>query len=66
MRRLMCPICPDAPATPVLGEFEIQASSVRQSSQFVGALEAFGCQNGHIFFVRHSDVERDLDPRTAR
>lgn len=51
---LQCPICHVAFIREVLEQYEVQArhDGVTQ----VGGLQVLNCINGHVFFIRKSDV----------
>jgi len=51
---LQCPICHVGLVREVLEDYEIQAR--RKSDARVGGLQVLTCSNGHIFFVRKSDL----------
>ncbi len=51
---LQCPICHVAFIREVLEEYEVQAR--RDGVAQVGGLQVLNCSNGHIFFIRKSDI----------
>lgn len=51
---LQCPICHVAFIREVLEDYDIQAR--RNSDARVGGLQVLSCSNGHIFFIRKSDL----------
>lgn len=51
---LQCPICHVAFIREVLEDYEVQVR--RKSDAHVGGLQVLTCNNGHIFFVRKSDL----------
>jgi hypothetical protein len=55
---LQCPICHVAFVHTVLEDFELQAR--RESKTDVGGLQALTCCNGHIFFIRKSDISLEM------
>ncbi len=50
-----CPICNDFSVETVLQEYAVTAK-VKEEDWTVNALAAFKCRNGHIFFLRRSDL----------
>ncbi len=57
MRPLSCPICGKTPVEAVLDQVAIHAIVNKQNTQ-VGGLKAFQCWGeGHIFFVRETDLQ---------
>lgn len=52
--RLQCPICHVAFIHEVLEDYEVQAR--RGEETRVGGLQVLSCSNGHIFFIRKSDL----------
>lgn len=51
---LQCPICHVAFVHEVLEDYKVQAK--RNDDTPVGGLQALTCCNGHIFFIRKSDL----------
>jgi hypothetical protein len=51
---LQCPICHVAFVHEVLDDYQIQAR--RNDEIQVGGLQVLTCCNGHIFFIRKSDL----------
>jgi len=51
---LQCPICHVESIREVLEEYEVEAR--RGKDVRVGGLQVLTCSNGHIFFIRKSDV----------
>jgi hypothetical protein len=50
-----CPICSDLSVHSTLQQYNVIAR-VKGEERTVSALSAFTCQNGHIFFLRISDL----------
>jgi hypothetical protein len=55
---LQCPICHVAFVHAVLEDYEVEVR--RESKTQVGGLEVLTCCNGHIFFVRKSDISTEM------
>jgi hypothetical protein len=55
---LQCPICHVAFVHTVLEDYQVQAR--RDSSIQVGGLQVLTCCNGHIFFIRKSDISIEM------
>jgi hypothetical protein len=51
---LQCPICHVESIREVLEEYEVETR--RGKGVRVGGLQVLTCSNGHIFFIRKSDV----------
>jgi hypothetical protein len=60
---LQCPICHVEFIREVLEEYEVEAK--RGNDIRVGGLQVLTCSNGHIFFVRKSDVCLEQSFRAA-
>jgi hypothetical protein len=61
-----CPICNDYRVRTTLAKCDITAK-VNGDSRDVHGLVSFSCENGHIFFVRRSDLaELPQPPFAAR
>jgi hypothetical protein len=60
-----CPICNDFSINVTLQDYQVIAK-VKGENRDVNALAAFACEQGHIFFLRTSDlVVEDQRPRGA-
>ena len=53
---LQCPICHVEFIREVLEDYDVQARRDRNNNTRVGGLQALSCSNGHIFFIRKSDL----------
>lgn len=51
---LSCPLCHVACVHEVLQDYQIQAT--RENEIRIGGLQVLTCCNGHVFFVRKSDL----------
>jgi hypothetical protein len=56
-----CPICNDFRVETVLQDYAVTAR-VKEEDWAVNALAAFKCSNGHIFFLRRTDLVPDPFP----
>lgn len=54
---LQCPICHVMFVHEVLADYQVQVK--RSGETRVGGLQALTCCNGHIFFVRKSDLSME-------
>ncbi len=54
---LQCPICHVDFIREVLEEYEVQARRGHETR--VGGLQVLTCVNGHIFFIRKSDISAE-------
>lgn len=57
-----CPICNDVSVDTTLQKYSVTAK-VEGEDRNVNALAAFICANGHIFFLRRSDLVMADAPR---
>jgi len=56
---IQCPVCGKSSIEPVLQSIKIVASYERFEGD-IGGLKVYRCkENGHIFFVRGSDLENE-------
>lgn len=53
---LQCPICHVDFIREVLEDFEVHATRDQNNDSRVGGLQVLTCSNGHIFFIRKSDL----------
>jgi len=60
---LQCPICHVEFIREVLEEYEVEAR--RGNGTRVSGLQVLACSNGHIFFIRKSDVGMEQVLRAA-
>ena len=51
---LQCPLCHVAFIREVLQEYDVEAR--RDGVAQVGGLQVLNCSNGHVFFIRKSDI----------
>lgn len=56
-----CPICNDLRVKTTLRDYAVTAK-VKGEDREVNALAAYACENGHIFFLRRSDLVSDDSP----
>lgn len=56
-----CPICNDFTVETILQDYAVTAK-IKGEDWNVNALAAFKCRNGHIFFLRRSDLVPEAFP----